>query len=314
MLSRRIIRIKVMQSLYAHFQGENPEMNTSEKFLFGSIDKIYDIYLYLLLFPAEFRHYVRMHFADDRVKHIPDAQQEKLVNLIINNSLIEMLETNLNLQHKSKKIRFSWTGQQDLFRYIFLELGKDEKIQAFLKPSTDKYKTDKDFLLYLFGEFFSHSEHFQQHMEETDIHWSDDKSLVEHSVYTTIQKMLPESTSEFLLDLSKDLEEDMEFARRLFRKTIMRNEEFEILISEKTRNWDVERIAVIDIILLKMALCELLEFTSIPVKVSINEYLEISKLYSTPKSNSFINGVLDSLQIELKQQEKINKTGRGLLE
>ena len=190
-----------------------------------------------------------------------------------------------------------------------MEIKKSGMYHTFLK---DNQANEKDFLIDLFRKFIESSESVQNQIEEENIFWTDDFTFAIHLVLRTIKSFYEKDKLE-LIPLYKDESDDKEFARKLFSQTILHNKEFEQSISERTKNWEVDRIALMDILILKMALAELISFPNIPVKVSINEFIDISKEYSTPKSKQFVNGVIDKLAMDYKEQGKILKAGRGLI-
>jgi N utilization substance protein B len=204
---------------------------------------------------------------------------------------------------------------QDLVRKIFNDIRNSELYTKYMNDPGRGFDMDQDFLVHLFKEEIANSETLLNHLEEMSINWMDDIDLVCSTVIKTIKGFNPNS-DEFakLSPLYKDPEDDEKFVRDLFKRSVILNEETEALISSKTENWELERIASMDMLLMKMAITEVLEFSTIPVKVTLNEYIEISKFYSTPKSNGFINGILDKVFLQLKTDNRIKKIGRGLLE
>ncbi len=184
-----------------------------------------------------------------------------------------------------------------------------------MNTSDDSYKTHRNFIAEIFKEYVADFELLNHFYEERNLHWGDDIYLVNPMIVKPIETFKENATPDFsLLPLYKDREEDEQFVKDLFRQTAMQDEETKKLIGEKTKNWEVERIAMMDVLLMQMAITEVLYFSNIPVKVTLNEFIEISKTYSTPKSKVFINGILDKLIADFKKENKLNKTGRGLME
>ncbi len=310
MLSRRQLRIKVLQSLYAFFQADKSDLAVAERELFRNIEKVYDLYLYILLFIIELADSDRNDADDLHLKFFPREEEVKATRRLFDLKFIAELEKDPAFVRESTKTRLSWQKEQDLIRKVFLEVKKSELYLNFLR---DGEAAEKDFLVSMVKSFIEDSEAIQQHIEEENILWPEEFGFVGHVIVRMIKTFYDTGKLE-LLPLYKDEEEDMEFARLLLRQTIIHNEEFEKSISERTKNWDVDRIALMDILILKMALTELITFSNIPVKVTINEFIDISKEYSTPKSKQFVNGVLDKLAADYKEAGKINKTGRGLMQ
>jgi N utilization substance protein B len=309
MLSRRQIRIKVLQSLYAFFQAEKNDLAVAERELFRSIDKVHELYIYLLQFLIELADADQADADELHTKFFPKEEQVKATRRLFELKFIKALNESKAFRDAHIRHRTSWQKEQDLIRKIFLEIKKSDKYSQFLtNPDSD----EKEFLVDLVKKFIEPSAALQTHIEEQNIHWNDDYEFVLQMVVRTIRHFYDKDQLE-IMPLYKDEEDDKDFARKLFTQTILHNKEFEESISERTKNWEVDRIALMDILILKMALAELVTFPNIPVKVSINEFIDISKEYSTPKSKQFINGVIDKLAADYKEQGKIVKAGRGLI-
>jgi transcription antitermination protein NusB len=315
MLSRRHLRIKVLQALYGYFQSEDRDINRAEKELLFSVQKFYDSYILLLLLPVELSEVSRLNVLDAREKYITQKKKEDTSLRFADSPLIKQVIANPEFTAVVKKRKISWQKDIDVVRKLFNILKKTSEYQAYINDPSPSYKTEQDFLTWLIKRHLASSDIFNHTMEEINLYWGDDKDLLISMGAKTFKNLREESSESFsLLPLYKDPEDDESFMRDLLRKTILHEADYSKDIAEKTKNWEVERIALTDIILMKMALTEILHFSSVPVKVSINEYIEISKDYSTPKSKIFINGVIDSLVNDYKAINKIKKTGRGLME
>lgn len=320
MLSRRHLRIKVMQALYAYFQSNGNDLNLSEKGLVSAINSIYDLYIYLLSAMLEVGDFARNRMEEGKQKFLPSSEEINPNTRFIENQLLIQLDVNKNLRKNINRLKINWSEHQEIFRKIFILFRDSEAYQKYMGASAVSYRDDKEILLYLLGEVMLSNEAFISIFEEKNINWADDIDTSAMMIAKTIKKW-DVSFDEFkelpLLMVSPDEEGDdliNDFVLKLFRKTIIKSGESAVLISERAQNWEIERIAILDVILIKMALAEFLEFPSIPVKVTINEYIEISKEYSTPRSKQFINGILDKLVTDLKAEGVLKKTGRGLLE
>jgi N utilization substance protein B len=309
MLSRRQIRIKVLQSLYAFFQAEKSDLAVAERELFRSIDKVNELYIYLLLLLKELADADQTDADDLHLKFFPPEEQLKASIRLHELKFLSTLSQEKQFVNELIKLKITWQKNQDLVRKIFLEIKKSDLYRSFLM---DENASEKDFLIEIVRKSLEASEALQNHIEEENIFWSDDFDFAIHLVIRTIKNFYDNGKLE-LIPLYKDESDDKDFARKLFSQTILHNKEFEQSISERTKNWEVERIALMDILILKMALAELITFPNIPVKVSINEFIDISKEYSTPKSKQFVNGVIDKLAADYKEQGKIVKMGRGLI-
>ena len=320
MLNRRHLRIKVLQTLYAHFQTEGSEMMQQEKRLTASIESIYDLYIYLLSSLIEVRDFALNRMDEARTKFLPTPEELNPNPRFVENTFLEQLSNNRDLQRNIKRLRVSWADHQEIFRKIFLAFRDSEAYIAFMAKPTIKYRDEKDILLHLLGGSMLESDAFISLFEDKNIHWADDIDTAVSLLAKTIKKW-DENMDEFSqlppLMISPDAEGDdliKDFVLKLFRKTLINSESYDELIAGRAQNWDLERIAMLDVIILKMALVELTEFPSIPIKVTLNEYIEISKEYSTPRSRQFVNGMLDKLVADLRAQDRLKKMGRGLIE
>lgn len=310
MLSRRQLRVKVLQSLYAYFQSDKKDAALAERELFRSIEKVHELYIYLLQFIVELGDADLADESENRQKYFPNEEEVNAKSRLYKFSFLKALSGSAEFKEYLKKYKISWQKDHELIRKIFLELKRSaEYREIFLQEEPDQ----KSFLIDIARKYIDESETMQHHIEEENIFWPEDFSFVVHMASRTIRHYYEQGAIE-LFTPYKDEKDDKLFIRTLFNQTILNNQEYEKAVSERTQNWDVERIALMDILILKMALSELVHFPGIPVKVSINEYIEISKDYSTPKSKQFINGIIDKLAADYKSSGKIVKTGRGLME
>lgn len=315
MLNRRHLRIKVFQILYAFQQSEVKDLRAFEKKLFAYIDKVYELYLYMLLLMMEIAEHEETAVKERAVRFTRTAEDMNARPHLPENKLIIQLHENEEFKALVKNRQLSWASEPELIRQLFNELKNTPEYGAYASIGEKTYKQDQDFILFILKNIISVSPALEQHLEEKHINWSVDREVIIAMVSKTLKSFTETSKPHHsLLSLTSNWNEDKQFVLDLFQKTILNDEQYQEYINSKTKNWDPDRIAMTDTILMKMALCELLHFPSIPVKVSINEYIEISKEFSTPKSKVFINGILDSLLIELKETGIIRKTGRGLLE
>lgn len=304
-----------MKALYAFFQSENTNPAAGEKELFHSIDKVYEIYLYYLSILPELKHFIQQFLEERKLKHLPTSEDLDPKLNFVNNKLIKAIEENQSLQDQCKKLKIHWNDQEEIIRKIYFDFRNTPTYRDYLEPSAPDLAADKDILVYLFTEFIFPSVLVIQLFEEKSIYWLDDIEIMQRGVLKTIKSIKANSTESFeLLPLIKEAKEDRQFASDLFRKTLLNSAPYEKEIAEKAQNWEIDRVAKMDIILMKMAICELTEFPSIPVKVTLDEYIELSKDYSSPQSKMFINGILDKIVADYRRGNKINKSGRGLVE
>jgi N utilization substance protein B len=311
-LNRRHIRVKVMQSIYAMHQKNSDELEKEEKFLIQSIDNIQDLYLIMLSSLTEIRKKEVIFLEASSKKHLATQEEKNPNNKFINNAVLQLLEENSSLSIALEKRKINnWSMNDDYILILLNEIKKSSLYQKYMSTKKTTFEEDKQFVVDMFTEILAPNEKLYEYLEDHKLTWIDDIPLVN----TQIQKQLKQITETVdfrVVKLYKD-EEDKEFVSLLFRKTVLNELELAKEYIDKTPNWDADRIAEIDTIILKMAICEFLKFPSIPIKVTINEYLEIAKEYSTPKSSIFINGILDNLVKEFENENKIKKTGRGLM-
>ena len=319
MLGRRHYRIKVFQALYAWFQGGENRQDVAERALLNSIDKIFELYYLQISFFLEVIEFYRIRSEDAKNKFYP-TEEELNPNLkLVENSLILSLQQNKDLKKHFQDYKFSWTEEQEMVRKIYLKVRNLKDLRTYFTKSEKSFESDRDIVYRIFKKCISKSSELQFYCEERNIFWVEDYQSAALFILKTL-KQIPENFPEtlslvslFPKDEDDDPKEDKKFISELFRKTIAQSDKLEEMIREKTKNWELERIALTDIILIKMAMVELMQFPSIPVKVTMNEYIELSKLFSTPKSKLFINGLLDKLVEDLKKDKKLKKKGRGLL-
>jgi N utilization substance protein B len=298
-----------MQALYSYFQHEKADIAQFEKELFKSLDKIEELYLSILSFFDNLHHVALVIIDENKNKRLPSASDLNPNLNFINNSLLKSLAENTELKNKIQKRKISWENDADVVRRIYNEIKAGELFKEYMSKPERGPKEDRDFMIAIVTEYLSENEVLASILEEKNIHWADDSFVAFNSVIRNFEVFEGEFK---LLPLLKDEKDDMEFMSTLFRKTIMDRSEFQELIGRHTQNWEVERIANMDMLLMEMALTEIMHVPNVPVKASLNEYIDISKEYSTPNSKTFVNGVLDKIIAELKREDKIVKSGRGL--
>lgn len=314
MLNRRHLRIKVLQALYAYFQSKEDDLLKSEKELFNAIERIYDLYIFLLLSFPEVKNKALIRIEENKKKYLPNEDDLQPNLKFVDNQVIDVIENHPELRRLSEERKVNWIGaeEQEIFRKMILQIRESETYFEFMNNSESGFEEDKAFAVSLFKEEIANFPALYHYFEEKSIHWLDDIDLACSMVIKTIKAFGTEGVNE-ILPLYKPEDDERDFVRNLFRQTIAKDDENEALIDELTKNWEMDRIARMDVILMKMAITELQIFSNIPKKVTLNEYIEISKFYSTPKSNIFINGVLDNAVARLEKENKINKMGRGLM-
>jgi N utilization substance protein B len=315
MLTRRQIRVKVMQCIYALIHAKDESLENQEKFLEESIANMYALYLLILSLMVEVHAYEKDQQTRSKNSYLSKtSDQYPDKEKFINNSLLVQLATNELLKNELSKRKLKhWYLNDEYVKLIHKALIESKAFDDYMKSATNSFEEDKQLVQLFFKDIIAPNEKIYDYFEDDKLTWVDDFPIVNTFLLKLLKKAKKDGKpSYFLPRLLKD-KEDMKFAKQLLSKTLLNNGEWEKEIEGKTPNWDKDRIADIDMILLKMAICELLNFSSIPEKVTINEFLEIAKEYSTPKSSIFINGILDKLVREYKAEGKLKKAGRGLL-
>jgi N utilization substance protein B len=312
MVSRRLLRVKVLQICYAYLKSGEQTVNQAEKELFFSIDKSYDLYHYLILLMLDV-----VQFAESRIdlaknKRIPSPEDLNPNTKFLNNRLIKRLNDNDDLRRYLNNQKLNWSNNPELIKNLYNKIKESDIYEKYMNSGVNGFNEDKKFITEVYSKIIFNYEPLYLTLEEQSIYWNDDIEFIIGMIIKTFRTFKASSSDEELMPLFKD-EEDRDFVKRLFRKSVLNHKEHEDLISRYIKNWDVERIAFMDIVVMGIAISEIVEFSDIPVKVSFDEYIEIAKFYSTEKSNVFINGILDKIVEELKKEGKIRKVGRGLI-
>jgi len=291
------------------------DVSQQEKNLLQSIDKVYEMYIWMLSLISEVVGYAQTDAHDRANKHLPTAEDLNANLKILTNRFVVTLKQNKEFLVSLKKYKVSWDFEPELVKTLFTTLKNAPEYTEYLQKTDDTIHSDKDIIKFIFKKVILKSSLAEQVFEDMFIFWPVDKDVLQALIAKTFKNFaFDEAEKNHLAEVTGNWVEDKEFIVDLFKNTVRYDKEYQEMISVKTQNWEPERIAMMDTLLMKMALAEFIKFNSIPVKVTINEYLEISKEFSTPKSNSFINGILDKILIELKSENKIKKTGRGLIE
>lgn len=315
MLTRRHIRVKVMQCIYALTRSNDDSLVKQEKFLKLSIDNMYILYLLILGLLIEVHQRAKSQVELSSKKYLSnksDAFPDK--KKFISNRLLAQLSGNDLVKGELAKRKLNhWYLNEEYVKLVYNEIVNSDLYADYMMSSTSSYEEDKNFVIAIYKEVIAPNEKIYEYFEDDKLTWVDDIPIVNTYIVKQMKKAKETQKESFFLPALLKDQEDMNFAMTLLTKTLLNNALWEKEIEGKTPNWDKDRIADIDSVLLKMAICELLNFPSIPEKVTINEYLEIAKEYSTPKSSIFINGVLDKLVKEYKTDGKLKKIGRGLL-
>lgn len=314
MLSRRLLRVKVLQAVYAYYQSDGITVNAALANLHTSIEKTFQLYLQLLQLFLELTR-KEDQYRIDLPKKLLDENVPTYFHSLLDVPYIQNLSNNKLFESLNKEYKISWQNENDTLDKVFHALKSADEYKSFVKKQSLTSEELNKFGNWLFKEIVAKSDIIRNTIEEQNIFWADSLDLILNILYKKIKDYTDDNAKYFVSKtFYKDEADDKEFIEKLFRNVLKQSDEFDEMIAEKAKNWELERIAMIDTILLKMALTEIMHFPTIPPKVSINEYIDISKDYSTPKSRIFINGLLDKLMHDLKSEGKVIKTGRGLVE
>ncbi len=321
MLTRRYLRIKVLQELYAFSRNQETDLAKAEDKMLLNIRKIYDLYIYQLTYLLELRDFEEDRQEEAKSKYYPTEEDLNPNPKFINNPLLKQIENNNMFRRYRKNLKIKWGDQQDTIRQSLKRIRESEPYRKYLQSSSDSYEEARQFLIKIITTVIPDDELLIFFYEDKNVNWVNDFDASLIMLEKTFRYMradddeftpLPGLFSEENTENGKNLDET--FVKKLFLTVLQNTRELDNLIKERTERWDFDRIAILDIIILRMAITEFMHFETIPVKVTINEYIELSKIFSTPKSSVFVNGLLDKLKKEFIQENKIKKIGRGLID
>jgi len=312
MINRRHIRVKVMQSVYALLTSNSDNLKKEEAFLNESIDKMYDLYVLMLDILPRVKSFAVEKMEISKKKHVASAADLNPSTKFIDNKVFQLIEESDSFQNYKKDHSLNnWYLEEKYIAIIYDKLIESDLYKDYILSTTTSFKKDLKFILRLYIDFIAPNDKLADYLEDVNISWVDDLPFVNTWIVRTLEN-LKEKRSFVLNRMYKD-EDDKKFVIDLFRKLVLNHHSFEREIENKTPNWETDRIADLDMILIKMGICEFMHFPSIPVKATINEYIEIAKDYSTEKSSYFINGVLDKVCKDLEKSNRLQKVGRGRL-
>ena len=307
MINRVLIRLKIVQIIYAYYQNGGKNLDTAEKELFFSLSKAYDLYNYLLLLMVEVTKQANKKLNAAKNKLIPTKEELFPNTKFVENRFIAQLEVNKQLLDFAGNQKKTWENEADFVKSLCEQIMESDIYKEYMASETSSYEEDREVWRKIYKKIIFNNAELDPVLEDQSLYWNDDKEIVDTFVLKTIKRFEEKNgAKQELLPEFKD-DEDQDFARRLFRRAILNSDYYRHLISENTKNWDLDRVAFMDVIIMQIALAEVLSFPNIPVSVSLNEYVEIAKLYSTPKSGGFINGTLDGIVNQLKKENKLTK-------
>ena len=311
MLSRRLLRIKVAKNLYAHLKSGSTNLMVSEKNLIASIDKAYDLYLQMMSLIVDVARYAENRIEIAKQKKLPTYEDLNPNRRFVDNAVINLLTNAESLSDAIATRKLSWSHYPDTVKEIYNRMIESDYYKSYMSASICTFTDDKKFVE-AFYTSLEEDEALANTLDEISLLWNDDLSFALYMVIRTVSSIKQSHTDIKLLSKFKS-EEDLDFACTLFRKSLVQYEDNQDIVDKYTSNWDVERIAFMDNLIISIAIAELTNFESIPVKVTLDEWIDIAKYYSSPTSSNFVNGVLDKIVAELTESGRIKKSGRGLL-
>lgn len=307
MINRVLIRLKIVQIIYAYYQNGGKNLDTAEKELFFSMSKAYDLYNYLLLLMVEVTKYANKRLEAGKHKLAPTPEELCPNTRFVDNLFAAQLASNKQLRLFTESQKKTWENEADFIKNLAEQIFESDIYKEYMAAETTSYEEDREVWRKIYKKIIFNNARLDEVLEDQSLYWNDDKEIVDTFVLKTIKRFDPKNgEKQELLPEFKD-EEDKDFARRLFRRSILNADYYRHLISQNSKNWDLNRVALMDVIIMQIALAEILSFPNIPVSVSLNEYVEIAKLYSTPKSGAFINGTLDGIVKQFKKENKLTK-------
>ena len=307
MINRELIRLKVIQVIYAYYQNEGKNVEAAEKELFFSLSKAHDLYNYLLLLMVEVTRFADRRIDNRRHKLRPTYEDLNPNTRFIDNAFMAQLAANEQLAEYSENQKRSWEDESEFVKRLFKRIEDSGIYQEYMAKDSLTYEDDRELWRKLYRTFIAQNDEIDELLEEQSLYWNDDKAIVDTFVLKTIKHFEPEKGAEQELLPEYKSDDDKEFARKLLHNAINNAEAYRNLMEQNAKNWNMDRLAFMDILIMQVALAEILSFPSIPVSVSLNEYVEIAKMYSTPKSGSFVNGMLDTIVNQLKKENKLRK-------
>ena len=316
MLNRRFLRVKVLQSIYAYHQSESSNLPQAERQLLEWVEDLYKLFVYQLSFWVEIRQFAERRIEENKQKHFPTEEDLNPNMKFVNNCILKALDDNKHLMKLEEQYKINWAdSREDFIRNMFTKLVETPEYQEYMSNGKTGFGEDRRFLVAVIETYMPENGLLYDYYSDRDLTFNSDYQLAVYLLWKFISEMSA-NFDEFsmLPPIYKAETDDKEFVVKLFEKTILHADEYMELVKVNISNWDYDRLALMDKILIFMALTEFCEFHSIPVKVTINEYIEISKFYSTSESRRFVNGMLDRLSNVLKEEGKLVKTGLGLVD
>ena len=306
MINRELIRIKIVQLTYAYYQNGNKNIDSAEKELFFSLSKAYDLYNYMLALIVSITKEARrqIEIVQSRARREgTDMPSQKFAY----NRFALQLEENKMLNDFIETQKKTWDNEIEFVRKLYKQITESQIYKDYMADTDDSYAADRELWRKIYRTLIQENEELDALLEEQSLYWNDDKEIVDTFVLKTIKRFDEKNAAKQELLPEYDSEEDRDYARKLFRATIMNADEYQRYMSEASHNWDFNRLAYMDIVIMQIALAEIMTFPTIPISVTINEFVDIAKLYSTPRSGGYINGMLDAIARHLIQTGRLMK-------
>ncbi len=319
MLNRRQLRIKALQTIYAHFQSESDNLSKTQNQLISNLDRLYDLYIYQLSFLTAIQHFAEESLETSKNKYIPTAEDLNPNHRFVDNKFIRQIDNNTDFRRKEEALKINWADAQEIIRKIVHEFRSSKEYLNYMNKETNNYDADKAIILTLVRNHIINNDVLRSYFEEINSMWSEDFYMSIAMVNITIHgfNINRDSSSPlpplFKGENSYGRSEDKTFILDLVKYTILNKDKYDAIIDQKATNWEFDRIAVMDLILMRMGMAEIFEFPTIPLKVTLNEMIELAKHFSSPRSSVFINGLLDRTIAEGLKEKTIIKEGRGLI-
>ena len=307
MINRTLIRLKIVQLVYSYYQNGGKNIDSAEKELLFSLSKAYDLYNYLLMLIIAVTR-----FAEEQVERQERNNKISHSDQVVNrrfaeNLFVQQLEVNKQLIDFKETQKKSWDNDKDYIKSLYNKIVTSDIYKEYMSAEESSYMADREVWRKIYKNIIMKDEEIDNVLEEQSLYWNDDKEVVDTFVLKTIKRFEEKNgADQELMPEYKD-EEDREFAIRLFRRAILNDEDYRSLINQNVKNWEFSRLAYMDVIIMQIALAEILSFPAIPVSVTINEFVEIAKYYSTAKSGGYINGIIDSIVKKLRAGNKLLK-------
>ena len=306
MINREIIRIKIVQLTYAYYQNGSKNIDTAEKELFFSLSKAYDLYNFLLALMVAVTKESQRRLEIAKAKARREGKAEPGSKFALNRFALQ-LEGNKQLQEFMETQKMTWADHPEFVGKLFEQIEQSQIYKEYMDSKDDDYNTDRELWRRIYRTLIQENEELEQLLEEISLYWNDDKDVVDTFVLKTIKRGEDKNGAKQALLREADAEEEKDYARKLFRATVLNADEYQRYMSEASRNWYFSRLAYMDVVIMQIAIAELLTFPSIPVSVTINEFVELAKYYSTPRSPGYINGMLDAIARHLSKTNRLLK-------